>query len=67
MDELREYFTNLLLTTERIPGKTPRPHMEIFDMRKFIETSLARLDSESPRLRRLAELNLKALKNILEK
>jgi len=43
----------------------PREHMLIIDVPKFVTTHLQRLESESPLLRRIAEGNLKALKNIL--
>jgi hypothetical protein len=46
---------------------TPAPHMEILDVHQFITTSLTRLESESPRLRGIAERVLRALINLLEK
>jgi len=61
MDDLRTFFQSATLPATM----TPRPHMHIVDVKKFVETNLARLDSDSARLRRLAEGNLKALKNSL--
>ena len=62
MDELKAYFEK----AELPKSITPRPHMQIVDVALFVSTQLARLDSDSTRLQRLAVGNLTALKNLLE-
>jgi hypothetical protein len=62
MDDLRLFFANSVLPATL----TPRPHLHIIDVQKFVDTQLARLDCESKILQRLAVANLTALKNILE-
>lgn len=58
---LREFFG-----TAQLPETLrPAPHLHITDVRKFVETQLARLDSDSKLIRELARLNLLALKNKL--
>lgn len=61
MDDLRQYFATATLPSEL----TPRPHMHIIDVAKFVDTQLERLDSESILIQRMAVANLTALKNLL--
>lgn len=61
-DDLRTYFT-----TSALPQAiTPAPWLHIEDVPRFVALHLARLDSECPRLRMLAERNLKALHRSLD-
>lgn len=47
---------------ETLPASlTPAPWMHITNLPQFVETNLIRLESDSQRLRTLAEQNLKAL------
>lgn len=66
-DDLRTYFTSIYMMPlapgiEPLPVEMhPAPWLHILDVPRFIALHLARLDSECPRLRMLAERNLKAL------
>lgn len=61
-DELRTYFANKTLPASMMP----HPHMVIVDVAKFVDTSLARLDSESPILRARAAESLRWLAEKIE-
>lgn len=56
-DDIRTYFATAALPQ----AITPAPWLRIEDVPRFVALHLERLDSECPRLRMLAEKNLKAL------
>ncbi len=72
MEEITSHFhpwcdlmTRQIQPTIQLPKRLqPAAHMDIFDIQVFTTTALTRLyDSESPRLRSIAERNLRALIN----
>jgi hypothetical protein len=59
--------TRELQPTISLPERIqPAPHMEIINPHLFITTALHRLESDSPRLRGVAERALKAVIKALE-